>query len=68
MQVPCRKCEHVTDLTEFNVGIGHVFDCEGCNEPLRAMPLGIDIVGIPVSEIPRPTLPTMPESGPGARA
>lgn len=57
MQVKCKNCQFVTDLTEFNVSVGHVFDCADCAEPLRAIQIGENLMGIPIAEVPRPKMP-----------
>lgn len=67
MIVQCTKCNCNTDLTELNVNVGHVFDCDDCGEPLRAIQQGATIVGIPVAEIPRIKLPEILQSDPNAR-
>jgi hypothetical protein len=40
------KCGDETDLTPLGVGIGHVFDCDGCGVQLRVALFGEATVGI----------------------
>jgi hypothetical protein len=45
------NCAEETDLTELGVGIGHVFDCDGCGFQLRVTLFGEVVVGIREDEL-----------------
>lgn len=68
MLVKCKNCKCVNNLTELNVNVGHVFDCAECTLPLRTRQIADKLIGVPVSEDPKPILPEIPKTGIGARS
>jgi hypothetical protein len=61
MIVKCEKCNGKNDLTDLNVGVGHVLDCEDCGEQLKVRIVGNEVSGIATADLPKPVKPDVPE-------